>query len=113
MLRPYVNTGPAHPVFHFAIEEGALHSDTEHMQSFALHFDRCTYVLFLVFFLKVCLVTEVLLCVIFSSCITSEVSGPVPKQMNVRHLLGFQRAMSNLNEGEVGWCWEEALLKAS
>lgn len=53
------------------------------------------------------------MCVIFSSCITSEVSGPVPKQMNVRHLLGFQRAMSNLNEGEVGWGWDEALLKAS
>lgn len=75
--------------------------------------DAYFFLFFSFFFLRVCLVTEVLLCVIFSSCITSEVSGPVPKQMNVRHLLGFQRAMSNLNEGEVGWCWDEALLKAS
>lgn len=56
---------------------------------------------------------DVLLCVIFSSCITSEVSGPVPVQMNVRHLLGFQRAMSNLNEEEVERCWDETLLKGS
>lgn len=73
-----------------------------------LHFDRCTY-----FFLPVWLLIDVLLRVIFSSCITSEVSGPGPTQMNVRHLLGFRRAMSNLNVEEVERCWGETLLKAS
>lgn len=41
--RSYVNIRPVHPILHFAVEEGVLHTDTEHIQSLRFHFDRCFF----------------------------------------------------------------------